>query len=307
MCWFKSIFVDFLFVNLYLIEYLPSMESNNKEGIMKNTTLKLITLSTCVAFLLSCSDDGSTTVVGPISGDQSSSVTPQSSSSVSSSSSIVDAIDVSSSSSAVTVDTNTSTRSGQSLWQALDGTQVSTGGYWFGYDDGKDGGESTWSCFGTQGLEDDDFSFCQSEESGEIEIDFSVMASVANGENAAYGFAGIGFNLLDVIDDVKQPFIEAGQYNGVSITYTATEDINMQVVYDEKKLEYDVHTSKLRAGENKTVELAWSKFKQAVWASVSENLVEHLAELTEVKFQAHSGNFTGEGRFVIHGIELMGE
>ena len=272
-----------------------------------NTLHKLTTLSLGVAFaFIGCSESTSTSPnTGanlPSSssiGVSSSSITPE----VSSSS--IEVIPASSSSEIVAPEGG---GKDYILWMTGDNSQVASGGYWFGYDDANDDGGSSWSCFETLGEEGAEFDFCIGEESENIEVDFKVEALVPNTPHPAYGFAGVGFNLMEEgPDKEKLPYEDMVKYKGVKIKYSAEEKVFFQIVYDEKKLENDVHYVTLRKGEAMEAEFEWSDFEQAGWGSVEEDLIDHLVEVKEIKFQSHSENFEGEAKFVVEELILIGK
>ena len=113
---------------------------------------------------------------------------PSSEQGVSSSSVVVDpAPGVSSS-----VEVSSSTEEPQSeelLWLEGDGAGVSTGGYWFGYDDLNDGGSSSWACDGVVGKEGDEFEFCT--KTGPIVVDFDIREDAQSASGDIFGFAGV--------------------------------------------------------------------------------------------------------------------
>ncbi len=189
------------------------------------------------------------------------------------------------------------------LWTAGDGAQVSTGGYWYGYDDGKDSGSSTWTCNGTLGYDDfEDFAGeCMAAD--DLKVDFSISADASCGDDCTYGFAGVGFNLGEDIDGVKET-VPLTQYAGITVTYSTTNDIKVQIADDEAALKYDTHTAKLRASATSKT-LTWSNFKQAGWGTDAA-IADIVASAKEIKFQAHSENGVGAGTFSVSKITLDG-
>ncbi len=249
--------------------------------------------------LLACSESNP---VGPLPGSSS---TPQSSSNIPMSSSSIlfpsSSVDNSSSSIVISSSSNPGPSETSNLWTADDGTQVATGGYWFGYDDASDGGHSTWSCGGIQGAKGDDFAFCMREADGAAEIDFNVSADIPNGAFDPFGFAGVGFNLGEDNGGVKTP-VDLSGYSGMTIEYESNQKFFMQLVYDEKILKYDVHKVTLPKSQTSAT-FTFDQFKQEGWGDAG-NLSENLDKVTEIKFQAHSSNFTGGGQLVIKKITL---
>ncbi len=192
-----------------------------------------------------------------------------------------------------------STASADVLWSAGDGTQVSTGGYWFGYDDASDGGKSTWSCDGSVMAKGAEFGPCMVND--KVEVTFNITADVPNGQYDPFGFAGIGFN-LGADDGVSKEQVDLSGYAGLSIDYVASATIKLQVVSDEKALAYDVHFKGLsKSAPSKS--FVWSDFKQEGWGTKGDLMVN---KLTEIKFQAHSSNIVGSATFSISEIRLDG-
>jgi hypothetical protein len=255
---------------------------------MKTLTL---TISAISLLWVGCSE---TSTSGPtLSPDGS-----QSSSQEVSSSSVSTPVEISSSS--ITIETPVASDS-LLLWVVGSGTQVATEGYWFGYDDELNGGSSTWSCGGVKGTEGADFEFCVDETTEEISVDFVTVADVPNGVEVPFGIAGIGFNLGADVEGVKDK-VDLSAYTKLIIEYVATEKIFMQMVFDEEAVEYDVHHVVLSANEtSKTILL--KDFEQAGWGT-SADLLENLKVMTEIKFQAHTSNFSGEGKLNVKSIVL---
>jgi hypothetical protein len=187
------------------------------------------------------------------------------------------------------------------LWESDYGATVSTGGYWFAYDDQGDKGSSTVTCGGTLMEKGDEFGPCM--ESGPVDVDFNVVAAVPNGDYNPFGFAGIGFNILDGGDE-KLPE-DLSSYSGLSISYTSAEDMYVQVVDDEVAVGYAVHAAKINGGESSAT-LPWSKFKQPSWKTVSVDIASVTASMREIKFQAHTDNFEGANNFQITNLTLTG-
>lgn len=147
------------------------------------------------------------------------------------------------------------------LWDGTAGdvqvpTGDATGGYWYSYTDKGDGGKSEiiWGD-GTVSADDDKTDLIA--ECGGVCVSFTL--DQGTNENAPY--VAIGFNYSKVAsksDDVSA----AG---GVCVTYVSTVPLDVQIGSDddEENFGWNNPSAKLTASTSaKTVNLAWSNFKQ---------------------------------------------
>jgi hypothetical protein len=169
-----------------------------------------------------------------------------------------------------------STAFGFTTWSGDDGTfQVDTGiqnemkkqGYWFSYDDNKDGGASKVVWPTEKGNEYDKNALdpiitqCQGV-CGTAVLDAGTLTYKP--------FVGIGINVVGETSatDPTPAAGDASAWGGVCIAYSTTATATLELGLGDagdKDIAYDNPFKSLPKGEKKVMDIAWSEFEQAGW------------------------------------------
>ena len=175
------------------------------------------------------------------------------------------------------------------------------GGYWFTYGDDADGGASKveWPVepgneYSTDAL-DPIIDYC-----GGVCGTFSLNKGTLTYEP----FVGIGFNLAGVPEgSTAADQADASAMGGVCITYTVDVAASFEMGLGDAgdaEIGYDNPAASLaKASSAKTVDLEWSKFKQAGWGSGKITGPEAAKKLAALKFKIQAKDGTTGGFNII--------
>ena len=175
------------------------------------------------------------------------------------------------------------------------------GGYWFTYGDDADGGASKveWPVepgneYSTDAL-DPIIDYC-----GGVCGTFSLNKGTLTYEP----FVGVGFNLAGVPEgSTAADQADASAMGGVCITYTVDVAASFEMGLGDAgdaEIGYDNPAASLaKASSAKTVDLEWSKFKQAGWGSGKITGPEAAKKLAALKFKIQAKDGTTGGFNII--------
>ena len=175
------------------------------------------------------------------------------------------------------------------------------GGYWFTYDDAAEGGASKieWPVEPGNEYADDAMDpiidYC-----GGVRGTFSLNKGTLTYET----FVGIGFNLAGVPEgSTAADQADASAMGGVCITYTVDVAASFEMGLGDAgdaEIGYDNPAASLaKASSAKTVDLEWSKFKQAGWGSGKITGPEAAKKLAALKFKIQAKDGTTGGFNII--------
>lgn len=173
-------------------------------------------------------------------------------------------------------------------WSGSEGIyQIETGlddgsgesGYWYSYADDANGGNSaiTWPV--PTGNEYDDNALDPI-----IDHCGGLCGNVSLGAGSKYPFAGVGFNLTGP----AQTGADVSGWGGLCVTYTSTIPFNVDLGPEDEAnyTAYNNYVAEQKvSATKKTVNLAWSDFKQASgWGNIVPQ-DEYLGKVAAIKFK----------------------